>query len=323
MVLQSLLLQETTITPTPHDAGNSRATTLTYTVTGITNPTDLAGFTLVRRGAESLRDKSGNLPAADVGTRLDNNSAAIAARDTTPPQITVTVDGTSPKAMPSADGTAYTMNFRVSYNEPVGIDTTGRYQLASVDTSDPATITNLNIESAQVTAPSSPGNPFIFNYEVFNITDPTNIKAFTLVRSGDLLKDYSGNTAVRHDDVEIAVGDVIDDRDNALADRDTTPPQITVEGMVEEMAATADENGVYTVRFTVNATEPVKDLNRESSYELLNISFDDSVGFSDIEASNFTQVTANERYTVEFTSNNFASLRRSLIRNNKGFTLGS
>ena len=298
---------------------NSTATILTYTVDNITNPTDLAGFTLVRNGAESLRDKSGNLPSAAVGARLDSDSAAIAARDTTPPQITVTVDGTSPKAMPSADGTAYTMNFRVSYNEPVGIDTTGRYQLASVDTSDPATITNLNIESAQVTAPSSPGDPFIFNYEVFNITDPTNIKAFTLVRSAALLKDYSGNTAVRHDDVEIAVGDVIDDRDAALADRDTTPPQITVTGM----PATVDENGVYTARFTVSVTnnEDVKDLNRASSYELLRVSLTEAISFPSFSISNndFREVTPNRRYTVEFTTSEPYS--RAQLRNTKGFTL--
>ena len=317
----TVTIVQNNVTPAAHDAGNSRATTLTYTVTDITNPTSLAGFTLVRHGAESLRDKSGNLPAAAGGERLDSNAASIALRDTTPPRLTVTAQGTSPKAVPSADGTAYSMTFVINSTEFLRIPgaTEDRYFLASVDTSSPPTITNLNIEADNATIIVE--NEITLPFNISGITDPTNIKAFTLVRRGDLMIDFSGNPVVRHDGSAIAAeGDLIDDRDAALADRDTTPPRITVTGM----DATADENDVYTVRFTVNATEPVKDLNVASSYRLVRIGTSNSLSPAfpaSFTNNDFTEVTANREYTIEFTVHPTGA-NRNQIRSIKGYTLG-
>ena len=320
----TVTINQSNVTPAANAAGSSRATTLTYTVTGITNPTSLAGFTLIRSGDASLIDKSGNPPSAANSERIDSNTAAIAYRDRTPPRLTVTAQGSSPKAVPSADGMAYAMTFRLVFNEFMKVVVDGineRYSLASIDTSSSATITNLNI-NASTTQITGDGDQFVLPFNVSGITNPTDIEAFTLVRSGDLMTDYSGNPAVRHDGTEIAVGEVIDDRDAALADRDTAPPQITI--IASPAVATVDASGNYTLQFAVNADEDVKDLNLATSYRLIRVDNNNDFTTTAFTPGAPTVIpgTNDRGYVIQYTNVNLTGLSRAQIRGVKGFTLG-
>ena len=274
---------------------------------------DVDGFTLVRNGARLL-DGAGNPPVDDEGAvigiddRIDDGNDAVAMRDTTPPQITVT----SASLTPSEAGKKYTIRFEVSSNDdPVPtIGTTASYSLIHLTngtslSSLPAP-TEIRAKSDNTTATVT----YEVTFEQYSAVRDTT--GFTLGRSdvGTALLDADGNAPVKADTTLIAAGTRID---NTEAMRDMMSPRLEI--MNATVVPDTANGNKYVVTFTVVSNdEPVPSLGGLSSYKLIHkpttgetaIDEDDLMGLFGMEpgepmAMSTDQMTATVKYTVVFT----------------------
>ena len=223
-------------------------------------------------------------------------------------------DGISPTITVEAQGTAvplsryrYQVSFTVRSDEDANIDGSGNlYHLAGVNKD------NSLIPQTGLTADREMSGVFKKSVDIsYTITFPTDfsfdelqgLKGFTLLRGADgSLSDSAGNGPEREDGSKIPEGARIDLSDGAIADRDTTPPHLTL-SKDGDAVPDAGNPRLYTGQFTIKADEAVADLGSTASYRLLRkpIGNDDLIR---IDSAIITRVsaigqTATLRYEVE------------------------
>ena len=319
------------ITATLSDDSDTEATTISYTVDlsdlSGTQRADIEGFTLIRNGADTLIDRSGNQPTKADGTTLIAGTGAdllprlisgvsggevsvVVTIERTPPEITVLALGE--EAVPSDDDVnEYTLRFRVeSSSEPVpDLDDPSSYVVMRRLISDETMLEPL------ATASVTPGDvdagnqnttlSFTVTLDSIDITRDTN--GFTLGRAGPdnacNLCDASGNAPVKggddHGSGLIAVDMRIDDAPEALLARDTTNPQITIAaGADGAVPQGAEGSGSYQMTFTVTSAndDAVPTLDMDTSYQLVRI-FKNSTATEVI--TNPTVVVSNDSSDTE------------------------
>ena len=261
------------------------------------------GFTLGRNGADTLQDEDGNDPRKGGTTnngeaigsnrdRIDDDATAVAARDTTPPQLGI---ATASSAIAGDARGRYQMSFTVSVENGEVVPTLAdenSYRLVRVigDGSSADTTASVRVSRVDVDSSSSDIMTTIINYEAnlsgLNRTERRNTRGFTLVRTdADDLLDRSGNEPVKADGTTtIASGDVLSAVSNGgvismLATIEREPPTLTVQALgMEEMEAvpTAGNGDQYTLRFSVKSTELVTDLGSTTAYSVVRIPSDGS-----------------------------------------------
>ena len=279
-----------------------RAVRLEYTVPVSNSRATANGFTVARNGTslqdgaaptpnDPVRDDAGTDVIAD-GARIDNDANAVAARNTTKPQITVT----STSISPSNAGFNYTITFQVSATEPIStIGNANSYLLQHIVSSGAAI--DFSSETAQVTGVGSDNMSATVTYNNVSINtnnydDVRRTTGFTLHRSSvaTALLDADGNTPERgqgsNGTGDIANGERIDN--DAVAARDTTNPVITI----GSATATPMPGNRYSVSFTVTADEDVDTLDVAGSYLLVRFHGSSSDRFANTEVIN-VQPAAN------------------------------
>ncbi len=246
-------------------------------------------FRLVRSGATSLRDGANRDPIRDNdnpsttrianGAEITPNASARAPRDTTGPSITVTAT----RAIPNPDnGNRYTMSFTVTnsehgdpMNNPIsdladldsytllrrsgGSNSSSGFTIVPYDPNDnDSSTSSIDISGGEATATLE----FVVTMPTQTITEAT--EGFLLARADNdnALLDSNRN-APRFGGNNIVRGTVIDA--SAIAERDTTRPNLTVMASEPELTTTM----TYNFSFKVTASEPVRGLDNASSYSLL------------------------------------------------------
>ncbi|MXX98888.1 MAG: cadherin-like beta sandwich domain-containing protein, partial [Gammaproteobacteria bacterium] len=334
---------------TKDSSSNKRSATFTYTATVSSGIEDITGFTLARASAaDSLIDRSGNAPVrggtTDKGTdilddtRIDNDDGAVALRETTPPQITITaVNQTA-----TADANdSYTMTFTVSSGNQ-DVETLGdasSYELRRITNNDDLEDdANAMADSPmQVTLNREYTISYTADLSSLGAAEIRNTKGFTLVRVGtSSLIDSSGNLPVKggtaNNGAAIADNARIDDDDTAIAARDSTPPQIEVRPVGAGAVAHASKENTFTGQFTVRSVsgggigEPIKGLGLPDNYALLRKAIGVGGDIDTLPATiTSTDDDATTKVTIEFEVT-FAGTDTEIaeaIRTTDGFTLGA
>ncbi len=301
------------------------------------------GFVLARANdPNALLDSNGNAlrfgsvtpVTIGVGEAISSAGTAVARRDTTKPNLTV-----SPGEAETSDGNIYTVRFTVTPSEENvrGISTTTSYSLLVAEEENqvmtgfrtatsisPMSITE-NSGSQVVTytvniATLQAGRPVTFPYGLM------------LGRANDGLRDLSNNDPIQtatngsRTNTEVANGQPLQSGQVVLLDR--VSPSITV--TANSIAPVPANPGRYTMSFTTTATEDVRNIGNASSYRLMRVETDDTWGAASLTASQ-DSVTVNDNevgglgtsatftYTITFTGN--VATRLANIRGTRGFTL--
>ncbi len=285
--------------------GTSATFTYTITFTGeattrLANIRDTRGFTLALVSGENqvnLRDIATNLPVksngdniydADGTTLLDDGiiapisggvivASAVAARDTTGPDLTVASIG---NAVPGATAVALSGRFTVGSTEAIrDINSTASYSLLRIPLNSDGSPNDGGavLESSATFTVSSGTNlsqsvTIDFTAVLDDVVQVRGTYGFTLasaIVAGGGLRDIWGNAvvAISAEQNRLTAGN------NAVVAIEKVPPQINVvaDGVAVPVAET---NGTeYTVRFNVDVqnAEEVKGLGDTSSYNVIRI----------------------------------------------------
>ena len=200
----------------------------------------------------------------DDGEPFDANSYAKAT--IIKPRIKVTAVGGI--AQPSlADGDEYTMQFKVEANEAIQIASADSYRLLHIPTKGRAIrlSTSNYIDNVNVVGSTDNRMSTITYVVKFDDTEAQTqrTEGFTL-GSGDDLK------VVDETDTLLSAGEILDASDEAIALRDTIPPQIAIaaDGKAIRYLRNAE---IYNMNFdvTVANDEEVRGFTDPASYQLL------------------------------------------------------
>ena len=211
--------EQVVITTTPTQLSNQVTVSFATSQSEITITRATQGFTLgVVPGA--LENDLGTLPRAIDG-RLDPRDAAVAARDTNGPQLTVVASPADEAEDTSEeDGIInYNMSFVVSADEPVrDIDSTASYILLiepSTTTDIPFTVTMTALPAGadEATVNVDVSIDAIYEDAVEGFTLGYNIATATELT----LNDLAGNPPVNMSGDALADGDRLDESDEAVA----------------------------------------------------------------------------------------------------------
>ncbi len=245
---------------------------------------DTYGFTLALPSpipADSLIDLFGN----DVNTIADTGDDAIARINKDSPVIGIS---TSDSDISGGTNGTYSMSFATTANQVVPtLNSADSYQLVQVMDSDDDADTLEAIAAGNITAtPSGDTEATTISYTVdlsdLSGTQRANIEGFTLIRNGaDTLIDRSGNQPAKADGTTLIAGTGADllprlisevssgGEISVVATIERTPPAITVLALGEEAVPSDDDVNEYTLRFEVESSEPVPDLDDPSSYVVM------------------------------------------------------
>ena len=291
---------------------------------------DTVGLTL-GYGGDGLRDLANNDPITIGPVRLfDDSDGALAATNQTHPSINVVAQGA---VMPDEnDPLLYRGAFEVSANTTlnasirgvngiVGLSNGASYWLWHIP-SDGAPSTRTAQISAEVgTANTSATISFATRFA--SIAEVIQTMGFTLARR-DNLQDFASNYPVDpvNTENEVARGQRLDSRDDAVAFRDDEPPSYTVarEGNLS-IAASG-----YTMAFRVTAPDDVpstqfSDLRQSSSYSLLR-KLQDSDTYEVMPGRLVDEITVVTTGIAIVRYTNTARLSIDDAVNTEGFTLG-
>ena len=303
------------------------------------------GFALARMGMGNLTDLSGNAPLGTdtdgttgsivrTGSRIDLRDTAIWTVDSTQPDITVIASGMAEPLSGSAP-TVYRGTFRVSSGEVIrNINSSGAYKLLRRTVGG-----NLSDIEASITIdPSSLVGDITNGYMGATVSFRTTLTTAILRATGNDetagfalgnaltdsngLQDISGNLPVTY------TADSLDPDSNAVTERDTTAPTLTVTGQ----AAMATGPIQYMGSFRVSSTEgAIRNLQTPGSYNLALITARNQI--VQISATSATITVSDEVGSVaagytEATVNFTANLSESIVTatgNNalRGFILAS
>ena len=194
----------------------------------------------------------------------------IELTDEAPPVITVEAQGT---AVPTPGVYIYTVRFTVSSDEAIAdLGNRGSYYLAGVKQDGSLIQQTGLVETREKSGELKESVDISYTIAFpthFSFEDLQDLKGFTLLRGADgSLSDSAGNGPEREDGSKIPEGARIDLSDEAIADRDTTPPHLTLS---KDGNAVPDAGNprLYTGQFTIKANEDVADLGSTASYRLL------------------------------------------------------
>ena len=291
---------------------------------------DTVGLTL-GYGGDGLRDLANNDPITIGPERLfDDSDEALAVTNQTHPSITVVAQGA---VIPDEnDLLVYRGTFEVSANTTlnasirgangiVGLSNGASYWLWRIP-SDGAPSTR----TAQITGDVGAANTsatISFATRFASIAEVIQTRGFTLARRNNL-QDFASNTPVDpvNTENEVARGQRLDSRDDAVAFRDDEPPSYAVarEGNLS-IAASG-----YTMAFRVTAPPDVpfarfSDLRQSSSYSLLR-KLQDSDTFEVMAGRLVDEITMVTTGIVIVRYTNTARLSIDDAVNTEGFTLG-
>ena len=310
---------------TPGDDATNAIVAFSVTLATLDDARNTAAFTLGRAvlpAGQGLRDLSNNALTPDETSspfRLDNDAAAEAVRDTTPPTLSVS------RARVTRDtGDAYDISFTATRSEVVsGFATTAAYTLLAIATEGATPVAFTSQPTPTVTADENNTDIVTVEYDNVMLTNPPY--AFTLGRAGTNLRDLSGNAPVdAGDNTRVVVaGSALDSGDEAVAIV-PVPPRLTVEAVGMEAVPSEDNINEYTMSFRVESTEAVDDIGTTESYVLLHIATPGNNAIGDLSSfiTSTTSVTnaANTQsvlnYVVTFTDT------MTQTRITRGFTLG-
>ena len=282
-------------------------------------------------GGDGLRDLANNDPITIGAERLfDDSDEALAATNQTHPSINVVAQGAV--MSDENDPLLYRGAFEVSANTTlnasirgvngiIGLGDGASYWLWHIP-SDGAPSTRTAQISAEVgTANTSATISFATRFA--SIAEVTQTRGFTLARR-DNLQDFASNTPVDpvNTENEVARGQRLDSRNDAVAFRDDEPPSYTVarEGNLS-IAASG-----YTMAFRVTAPDDVpstqfSDLRQSSSYSLLR-KLQDSDTYEVMPGRLVDEITMVTTGIVIVRYTNIARLSVDDALNTEGFTLG-
>ena len=314
---------------TPQVSSDGSATTLTYSVkldsVDVTQRID--SFTLGRGSNGALLDRYGNGLAIDVGNALDTAPRAIADRDTTPPQLSVS------KFNNFYTENGYIFQFLTGSSESgIGVirgrRDLGSYKLLRKRRNGKYAITGFEPDNVQ----NQSGSNFIVTYRNVRLSeaDARDTVAFVLGRGGNALRDRANN-----DPITVGGNGIV--KPNAPLDVGSdgevpvnmTHPSITVEPQGQVMSD-ANNPLMYSGRFVLSANTVVDPgidgdngilgLSNSDSYWLWHIPVD---GSGDMPSTQTAQimidsVNGHSSATVSFTTvfNTPAEVMQT-----KGFTL--
>ena len=278
-----------------------------------------------------MRDLANNDPITIGPERLfDDSDGALAVTNQTHPSINVVAQGA---VMPDEnDPLVYRGAFEVSANTTlntsirgvngiVGLSNGASYWLWRIP-SDGAPSTR----TAQITGDVGAANTsatISFATRFASIAEVIQTMGFTLARRNNL-QDFASNTPVDpvNTENEVARGQRLDSRDDAVAFRDDEPPSYTVarEGNLS-IAASG-----YTMAFRVTAPADVpstqfSDLRQSSSYSLLR-KLQDSDTYEVMPGRLVDEITVVTTGIVIVRYTNTARLSIDDALNTEGFTLG-
>ena len=285
-------------TPTTTTTANAEinsagdTTTLTYVVatSGLSQTAATAGFTLGRGGTNNdchLCDYAGNLPAhggtttITAGARIDDGAAAVAERDTSQPEITVVAVGTeNMEAVPtSGNGNQYTINFTVTSTKAIpGIGNPASYIVLRTlrNGGTPVVISD---DGGSLVSGTARGTEATLRYVVATTGAPQTqaTAGFTLGRATGAchLCDDTGNLPT-HGGSNIAAGARIDDAAAAVAERDTTAPQITVASPTGGSVGVQQADGWRFVTWVRGDAADIPSIEAGASYRVLGVRSDDT-----------------------------------------------
>ena len=291
---------------------------------------DTVGLTL-GYGGDGLRDLANNDPITIGAERLfDDSDEALAVTNQTHPSINVVAQGA---VMPNEnDPLLYRGTFEVSANTTlnasirgvngiVGLSNGASYWLWHIP-SDGAPSTR----TAQITGDVGAANTsatISFATRFASIAEVIQTRGFTLARR-DNLQDFASNYPVDpvNTENEVARGQRLDSRNDAVAFRDDEPPNYTV---AREGNLSITASG-YTMVFRVTAPPDVpsaqfSDLRQSSSYSLLR-KLQDSDTFEVMAGRLVDEITVVTTGIVIVRYTNTARLSIDDALNTEGFTLG-
>ena len=260
----------TSLTPSSVTTGSAVISFSGVTLADAAQARGTDGFILRVASGADLRDRSGNSVTGISDTAEVEKES---------PQITITTNSSNI----IGDAGRYAISFTVASNEPVStLDVADSYQLVRVIDNAGNADTTMLVPAGNIAGTSLIGNDssVIGVYIVTGISPEIlhDTEGFTLIRAAGAngaLIDRSGNMPVKSDGGNsIVAGGVISfiaSREiRTIATLESTQPQITVEaiGMADPMS---DNINQYTVRFRVESTEAIPDIDDPASYVVLRI----------------------------------------------------
>ena len=285
--------------------------------------------------ADRLIDLFGN----NVTGIADTEDSEIARINKDSPAIGIS---TSDSDISGGTNGTYSMSFAITADQVVPtLNLADSYQLVQVMDNGDAADTLEAIDAGNITPPptlSSDSNSeattitYTVNLSALSGTQRANIEGFTLIRAGDsALIDRSGNQPTNGTTMIAGTGadllprlisEVSGGEISVVVTIERTPPEITVLALGEEAVPSDDDVNEYTLRFAVEASEPVPDLDDPSSYVVMRRLISDETMLEPLDTASVTlgDVDAgNQNTTLSFTVT-LDSI--DITRDTNGFTLG-
>ena len=237
------------------------------------------GFTLASGSDEgALRDRFGNQPgnrnglAIAVNGRIDPAAAAVAARDTVGPPLTIATSTATPQ---TGNPNIFNVVFRITSTENVEtLDSSDSYILRRFHGSGSTLFTNNTVVNVSPTAGGSNSNTdSTFTYAVtLSSADVPLTGGFGLFRaaSDTALIDDSGNPPVKSNGTTAiaASAEIGTSAERAIRDRDGANLTVAVTNL--EPLANGNRYGLgFNVINVDHADKPIADLNEQDPYTIL------------------------------------------------------